>query len=175
MISKHIRSAIALVAAAGMFAAVMAPTNSHAGVVDGVRTADGLMMYLGVVPAATVRGHAKSHPEARMHGGVPAGSQSMHIVAAVFDEASGARITDAKVRAHITEPGGLQRTIRLEPMTVAGALTFGGFTTFQRGIKYRIGIEVERPPHMQSSPSKNTPPRMPRVPAVTAHFTYTHD
>lgn len=175
MIMKRSRLALALLGAVGLFGAAMTPVVSNAGVVEGVKTAGGLMMYLGVVPASTVRGHAKSHPEANMHGGVPSGSHDMHIVVAVFDKASGERITDAQVKAHISEPGGLQRTVRLESMTVAGALTYGGFTSFQRGIRYQIGIEVARPPHMQGSGSPNTRPKMHRSPAVTAHFTYTHD
>ncbi len=60
-------------------------------------------------------------------------------------------------------------------MTVAGALTFGGYTTFARGINYRIGIVVDRPPHMLPSQSKQAPHAMHRKPPVTVHFTYTHD
>jgi len=151
------------------------PATSNAGVVDGVQTADGLTIYLGVVPAAIVRGHPLDHPEAQMHGGAPGSSHSMHIVAAVFDKASGARITKANVVAHILEPGGIQRSVRLQPMTVAGALTFGGYTTFARGIDYRIGIRVDRPPHMQPSQQAHVPHAMHRVASVAAHFTYTHD
>lgn len=154
---------------------LFAPAVSNAGVVDGVQTADGLTIYLGVVPAAVVRGHPTGHPEAQMHGGAPRSSHSMHIVAAVFDKASGARITKATVTAHILEPGGIQRSVRLRPMTVDGALTFGGYTSFARGIDYRIGIRVDRPPHMQPERQTLLPHRMHRVASVTAHFTYTHD
>lgn len=166
------RSVFAL---AGLAGVLFAPATSSAGVVDGVQTADGLTIYLGVVPAAVVRGHPTGHPEAQMHGGAPGGSHSMHIVAAVFDKASGARITRADVVAHILEPGGIQRSVRLQPMTVAGALTFGGYTSFARGIDYRIGIRVQRPPHMPPQPMQHLPHPMHRVASVTAHFTYTHD
>jgi len=60
-------------------------------------------------------------------------------------------------------------------MTVEGALTYGGYTTFARGIDYRIGIRVERPPHMPPQPMQHLPHPMHRVASVTAHFTYTHD
>lgn len=166
---KRIRLTVALLGAVGMFGALVTPMASNAGVVDGVKNADGLMIYLGVVPAATVRGHAKDHPEAKMHGGAPSSSHSMHIVAAVFESDTGKRITGAKVRAHITEPGGFQRTIRLEPMSVADALTYGGFATFQRGITYQIGIEVDR------SATKRGAAGSRRTHPATAHFTYTHD
>ena len=99
----------------------------------------------------------------------------MHIVAAVFDSSSGARITRANVVAHIFEPGGIQRWVRLQPMTVAGALTFGGYTTFARRIDYRIGIRADRPPHMQPPQQMHIPHTMHRVASVTAHFSYIHD
>lgn len=166
------RRMLALIGLAGI---LIAPATSCAGVVDGVQTADGLMIYLGVMPAAVVRGHPTGHPEAQMHGGAPGSSHSMHIVAAVFDRASGARITKANVVAHILEPGGIQRSVRLQPMTVAGALTFGGYTSFARGIDYRIGIRVERPPHLPPSQPMQNPHQMHRIASVTAHFTYTHD
>lgn len=175
MISKTDRSAHKLPALIGVIGLLFAPATSNAGVVDGVQTADGLTIYLGVVPAALVRGHPTDHPEAQMHGGAPGSSHSMHIVAAVFDKASGARITRATVTAHIVEPGGIQRSVRLRPMTVAGALTFGGYTTFARGIDYRIGIRVDRPPHMQPQQQVHIPHTMHRTASVTAHFTFTHD
>ena len=164
-----------VIALAGILGMLFAPTAGTAGVVDGVQTAGGLTIYLGVVPAAMVWGHPSGHPEAKMHGGAPASSHSMHIVAAIFNKTSGARISKANVTAHIVEPGGIQRSVRLQPMTVAGALTFGGYTTFARRIDYRIGIKVERPPHMPPSSSNQIPHSMHRIAPVTAHFTYTHD
>lgn len=175
MIATTGRTAQGVLAAIGLAGFLITPVAGHAGVVDGVQTADGLTIYLGVVPAAVVRGHPSGHPEAQMHGGAPGSSHSMHIVAAVFDRASGARITKANVVAHILEPGGIQRSVRLQPMTVAGALTFGGYTTFARGIDYRIGIRVDRAPHMQPSQKVHIPHTMHRIASVTAHFTYTHD
>lgn len=169
------RTAQGVLAAIGLAGFLITPVAGHAGVVDGVQTADGLTIYLGVVPAAVVRGHPTDHPEAQMHGGAPRGSHNMHVVAAVFDRASGARITKATVTAHILEPGGIQRSIRLRPMTVAGALTFGGYTTFACGIDYRIGIRIDRPPHMQPQQQVHIPHTMHRTASVTAHFNYTHD
>lgn len=151
------------------------PTASVAGVVDGFKSSGDVAVYLGVVPAATVRGHPAGHPESSMHGGAPTSVHSVHIVAAVFEKASGRRTTNAKVTAHITEPGGFQRVVRLEPMTVAGALTYGGFTSFSRGNDYQIGIKMDWPPHMEAPQSPSTPPRMHRVRSVTVHFDYAHD
>ncbi len=175
MRSKTCQFSRKLLAMAGLAGILFVPGMSNAGVVDGVQTADGLTIYLGVVPAAVVRGHPADHPEAQMHGGTRRGQHIMHVVAAAFDKSSGARITKANVVAHITEPGGIQRSVRLQPMTVDGALTFGGYVTFARGIDYRIGIRVERPSHMQPSQPMQKPHQMHRIAPVTVHFTYTHD
>ena len=58
---------------------------------DNYKTASGLAVYLGVLPAAMIQGHPRGHPEATMHGGVPSGRHSYHIVVAVFDATTGAR------------------------------------------------------------------------------------
>ena len=50
---------------------------------DYMRTAGGLGVYLGVMPAELVKGQPV------MHGGVPAGRHEDHIVVAIFDAASG--------------------------------------------------------------------------------------
>lgn len=46
--------------------ALAAPAG--AGVIDGLRTVDGLTVYLGVVPAAVTRAHPLGHTERTMHG-----------------------------------------------------------------------------------------------------------
>lgn len=126
-------------------AAMVLPTASQAGVVNGVQTGDGLTVYFGVVPAAIAQRHPSSHPEATMHGGPRRPDMhNMHLVAALFNSASGARITRAKVTAKILEPGGRQWNVELTPMTVNGALTFGGFTTFERNVDYSITISVDQ-------------------------------
>jgi hypothetical protein len=57
-----------------------------------------MTVYLGVVPAAQVKGQGV----AMMHGGAPKGPDAYHIVAAVFDAATGARISDATVTAKVS-------------------------------------------------------------------------
>ena len=61
---------------------------------------DGVVVYIGMVPAELVRGHPPAHSESTMHGGVQVGEN--HLTVAVFDDKSGRRITDAQVTAHIT-------------------------------------------------------------------------
>lgn len=146
-----------VLALAGLAGVLLAPVTSNAGVIEGAQTADGLTINLGVVPAPPV---ARAHPQ--MHGSAPGRSiHDMHLVAAIFD-ARGARVTNATVVAHIFEQGGRQWTVPLPPMTVNGALTYGGYTAFPKDTDYRIGIIVQRP-----VPKRRHP--------VTVHFTWTHD
>src|SRR6516165_3698729 len=73
---------------------------------DQMKAAGGVTVYLGVVPAEIVKGlPATGTSEQPMHGGVPKGPHEYHVVAAVFDVASGARISDAVVTAQISGLG----------------------------------------------------------------------
>lgn len=143
--------------------AMLAVPASHAGVTNGVQTVNGLTVHLKIAPAAVVRGHAHELPEVRMRGGVPGGRiHNVHMVVALVNALTGARITDATVVAHIIEPGGRQWSVPLEPITVDGAVSYGGYATFVKASDYWIGVQVQRLQHTRQHP-------------VTAHFTYVHD
>lgn len=109
------------------------------------RTVDGLAIYYAVLPAEMIRGHPKGHPEAVMHGGVPAGKHVHHLMIAVFDGKSLERITDAQVTATVGEIGLGRTKIQLEPFTVADALTYGNYFEFSNLATYTIDIEIRRP------------------------------
>jgi hypothetical protein len=104
---------------------------------------DGVEVYFGIVPAQLVRGHPKEHPEGEMHGGVSAGEN--HIMVALFERASGQRITDAEVTAAVSGKGMKRLRKRLEPMTVAGAQTYGNYFAMPGAGPYRIEVEIRRP------------------------------
>lgn len=109
------------------------------------RVVDGLAIYYATVPAEVIRGHTKGHPEAVMHGGVPKGKHVHHVMVALFDGESLERITDAQITATVAEPGLAGRQKRLEPFTVADALTYGNYFEFSKLATYTIDIEVRRP------------------------------
>lgn len=103
-------------------------------------------VYLGVMPAELIQGHAPDRLEGRMHGGPPEDRHAEHIVVALFDTQSGARIEDATVSATITGHGGLDPIeTDLEPMRIAGVITYGGFVSFPGEGGYTIEILVRRP------------------------------
>lgn len=107
--------------------------------------AGNLVVYLAVVPAAIVTGHPPEHTGQGAHGGPPPGRYAHHLLVALFDAATGARIADATVKVTVHgikhHPG---ENLPLEPMTVAGAAAYGGFVTLPARDFYRINVEVRR-------------------------------
>lgn len=119
------------------FAAVAAGPADYRQVVSGVA------IYFGMMPAQLVRGHPPEHPESGMHGGVPAGEN--HLVVALFDDKTGARIIDAQVSATITGPDNFKAEKKLEPMVIAGTTTFGNYFYMPGPGPYRIALRMRAP------------------------------
>jgi hypothetical protein len=111
---------------------------------DRYKVASGVAVYLGLMPAELIKGHPKSHTESTMHDGRPGGTHEYHIVAAVFEEKTGARIEHAIVRAHVVPLGLSTRDIALEPMRIADTVTYGGYVELPDDL-YTIRITVRRP------------------------------
>ncbi|OYW55430.1 MAG: hypothetical protein B7Y80_14155 [Hyphomicrobium sp. 32-62-53] len=109
------------------------------------KTAFGIEAYLGLMPAAIIRGHPAAHPEATMHGGPPNGQYKYHLVVALFDASTRQRISNAAVKARISELGLGGSDLALEPMTIAETISYGGFVSFRSAGRYVIRIDVERP------------------------------
>jgi len=113
---------------------------------ENYRVADDLGVYLGVLPAAMVRGHPKDHPEGGMHDGAPDGLHQYHIVVAIFDTRNGARIEEAKVTATVSGLGHVgTKTIELQPMAIAGTITYGNFVTLLGTDRYDIHLQISVP------------------------------
>lgn len=127
------------------FATVVALSWGTASHAADYRTVDGYAIYLGVIPAAIAQGHPPEHPERKMHGGVPRGRNHHHVMVAVFDAATGARIEDAVVTAAVGEPGLAPVRKRLEPMQIAGAMSYGNYFALSPPGPYRIEVHMVRP------------------------------
>lgn len=140
--SAHERYLAALVI---LFAALIWAWNPAMAAEAGeTKSAGGLTVSLGVVPAEIVKGPGPHSAEPPMHGGSPMGRHEHHIVVAVYDSASNARITDATVTAKVSGLGlsGPQKT--LEPMKVADTITYGAFFNLTADL-YTIKVTVQRP------------------------------
>jgi len=94
-----------------------------------------------------------------MHGGVPRRPHQHHLVVALFDAATGARITDADVTALVSGAGHRDDRKRLEAMVIADTTTYGQYFDFPDAGRYTIRVDVRR--GNQAAP-------------VTARFTYQH-
>ena len=110
------------------------------------KTAGGMTVYLGVVPAEIVNGlGAADHEQGPMHGRVPKGPHQYHIVAAVFDTASGTRVADAAVTAQVSgiALSGIRKN--LDRMEIANTTSYGGFFDLPGRDLYTIRLTIERP------------------------------
>lgn len=114
------------------------------GVVDANSlTVNSILAYLGVMSAAIVKGHPRTHPEGAMHGGVPDGLHQYHVILALFDAASGVRIEAAKVSLTLMGLGHTGGTrLDLEPMTIADTVTWGTFAELPGRDLYDMKFEV---------------------------------
>lgn len=106
---------------------------------------NGVVIYLGVMPSEMILGHPKPHTEAEMHGGVPAGRHQRHVLVALFDNATGKRITNVEVKANVFEIGlfGVQK--KLEPMLIAGTISYGNYFNIAGVNPYRILVQIRLP------------------------------
>ncbi len=110
------------------------------------KVVNGVAIYLGVIPAEMVLGHPKPRTEAEMHGGVPAGQHQQHVVVALFDNATGKRISGAKVSARVHEINLAGAQKKFEPMLIAGTVSYGNYFNMPvTNNPYRINVRIELP------------------------------
>lgn len=138
-LKRFLRAALAGITALLLTAAFAADSSQH-------KVVHGVAIYLGVLPAEMVLGHPRAHTEAGMHGGVPAGQHQQHVVVALFDNATGRRISGAKVSARVHEINlaGVQK--KLAPMLIAGTVSYGNYFNMPATSNpYRIQVRIELP------------------------------
>ncbi len=109
-----------------------------------IQTVNGLDVYLGVVSVEALRqdpAHYPDHDQAKL----PSGKDMYHVMLALFDKTSGARITDAVVEARIAPLALGGPTRPLEPTLVAGALTYCNYFRISPSDTTVIQAEIRRP------------------------------
>ena len=151
-ISGLSRRAAMAMACGGAIAVAVSGAVTAQGAGDGSSMiVDGVLAYLGVMPAAIVQGHPRSHPEGAMHGGAPEGRHQYHLVLALFDAASGNRIETAQVSVTVMGLGHSGGTrADLDPMTIAGTVTWGAFVRLPGRDLYDLTFEVLLPGSKQT-------------------------
>lgn len=107
------------------------------------KVVDGVSVYFAIVPAEMVRGHSREHPEGEMHGGVSVGES--HIMVALFDDKTGERIVRTEITARVS--GGQAASIekRLDPMVIAGSLTYGNYFYLGGSGPYQVELRINVP------------------------------
>ena len=150
---EFLRGAVGSVAAFGL--GCLASASAAFAADATFREAGDFAVYLGVAPAAIVKGHPVGHVERQMHDGVPAGRHEYHVVIAILDRVSGERINDAQVTATISGEGHVGGSpIKLEPMEIADTMTYGNFVALPGRDRYTIAVAIRRPG--QSRPTEVT-------------------
>lgn len=129
--------------AAGILVLALVPAAvGRAGDFSQTLTADGLEIHYGVVPAAVVDAHRKDDAERTMHRGVPRRAGQHHLTVALFDARTHGRIEQAEVWATVTELGLAPNRKKLEPMRLAGEMSYGNYFSMAAPGPYRIRLEV---------------------------------
>ena len=103
-------------------------------------TSHGLTVYFGVIPAAIAEGVARKEGKPNMHE--PAAPHAQHLVVAIFNAVTGRRVADAVVSARISLPGHDLPEKTLQPMAIAGTVTYGNFFDLSQPGVYRIRLSI---------------------------------
>lgn len=116
----------------------LAVTSVQAAEEGQYKVSHGVAAYLGFLPAEMVTGHPK------MNGSAPRGPHAYHLVVALFNQASGERISDANVTVRIAAPGMAGEVKSLQPMEIAGTRTYGTFLTLPGADRYTIALNIQQ-------------------------------
>lgn len=136
-------------AVVGMASWLILATMSWAAENQQYQLVNGLAVYIGVLPAGMTMTHPPGGAPRETHGSAPAWGEQYHVIVAIFDNASGTRITDAGVSAAVSNaslPGnrlsGPRKT--LDPMQVAAGTVYGNYFNMPSPAPYRIDVEIRR-------------------------------
>ncbi len=136
--------AVALFGALFACALVVFSSATSADHLGQTQTVNGLDIYLGVVSAEVLRQDPDRYPY-HEQAKLPSGKDMYHVMLALFDKASGERITDAVVKARVAPLALGGPTRPLEPVLVAGALTYCNYFRISPSDTYVIQAEIRRP------------------------------
>ncbi len=108
------------------------------------KTVGGVVIYLGVVPAAVLRQHPDDYPSHEV-GNIPSGKHVHHVMLVLFDRPGGERITDAAITARVAPLALAGSSKPLDPMMVAGVLTYCNYFRISPLDTTVIQAEIRRP------------------------------
>jgi hypothetical protein len=132
-----------------LVATVLTATAStvHADQLNQSVTRSGLTVHFGMVPAEKAQSVERGASAPAELTSAP-GRSSYHLVVALFDKSTGARIDDAAVTAKVTSPGHKARTRTqvkpLQELRVNDTVTYGNYFDMPWQGRYRIDLSVKR-------------------------------
>jgi cytochrome c5 len=128
------------------FASVTAKATTSAAPAAGndYRVVDGTGVYFGAIPADIIRRNPKDYP-AKAYGVAPMGPDQYYVTIALFDSASGMRISDAAVRARVSTANSAGPEKALELVTVADSATYGNYFAMGGAGPFAIAVHIKRP------------------------------
>lgn len=141
MIFTARKAAVALCLVLALATAVPAIADSG----NDMKTIGNVTIYLGLIPAEMIRGHPPNHPESTMHGTRPPSRNEYHVLIALFDATTGARIAKARVTARVSEVGLLGEEKALQPMEIAGTETYGNYFPMNGDGPFTIKVTIHVP------------------------------
>jgi len=125
--------------------AIVNPLAIASDVPESFQVVEGVAIYLGVMPAEILQNRPEKGPESSMHKGVPTKAHRDHLVVALFDKASGKRIENAEITGRVMEFGLGGQQKKLEPMTIAGTVTYGNYFKMPGRETYHIKLWIRLP------------------------------
>lgn len=108
-------------------------------------TVHGMRVYLGITSAERMRQYPPGSPEAKLHGGAPAGEGYQHVNVSLFDAASQAPIAGATVKLEVEQVGMETTTMTLEPYTLGGTSSYGAYVRLLPKATYVFHVKALRP------------------------------
>lgn len=109
------------------------------------KSAGGMEVHLGIVPAETLRAFPQGSVERALHGGVPSGAGYYHVNVSLLDAMSKAPIGEAKVEIRVAQAGMSGESIALEPVVINNAPSYGNYVRMLGKSSYLITVRIKKP------------------------------
>ena len=130
----------------GVLALIMSATFSWGADNSQHKTASGIDVYFGVVPAEVVQVNVKQHGAESMHGKTRLARGTHHLVVTLYDAKTSEPIPGATVSATVTQLGLSQETKDLEVMKINNTISYGNYFNMPPDdTPYRIVLAIRRP------------------------------
>lgn len=125
---------------------LIGPFNLHASDISRTSETDSYRIYWGIVPASLIKANPKLvDGDKSLHGGISGqGSNSYHVMVAIYDKDKNLRINDATIIAEVNSSfiGRPDAIKPLEKMLTSGSVTYGNYFNFNAKGTYEIATRI---------------------------------